>query len=148
MHLSYVGIRVTDLDRSLALYRDFFGLQVVRQGDNTPFGGGRYVLLKDPRSGQRLELNWYPPASPYSTPYASGEGLDHVAFRVDDVDATVRELATRGLEAVPIRPDLEEPRKDRSAPGWFKVAYVADPDGNWIEIYQHARPEPYDPDGY
>ena len=146
--LSYTGIRVRDLERSLALYSGFFGLREVRRGDNAPHGGGTYVLLVDPHSGQRLELNWYPKASPYDAPYVAGEGLDHVAFRMDDVDATVRALVARGLEVAPIGSELAEPDRDRTLPGWFKVAYVKDPDGNWIELYQHARPEPFRVDRY
>jgi len=146
--LSYTGIRVRELDRSLALYSGFFGLREVRRGDNAPHGGGTYVLLVDPISGQRLELNWYPPASPHDAPYVPGEGLDHVAFRVEDVDATVRALVARGLEVARIAPDLAEPDRDRAVQGWFKVAYVKDPDGNWIELYQHAKLEPYRSDRY
>ncbi len=149
MYLSYVGMRVTDLERSLALYSGFFGLREIQRGDNAAVGGGTYVLLQDVLSGQRLELNWCPPSSPHATPYAVGEGLDHVAFRVDDVDATVRALAATGLDVAAIDPNLSEPQKDRTAPGWFKVAYVKDPDGNWIELYQHAKPSRgYDADHY
>lgn len=149
MYLSYTGIRVRNLERSLALYSGFFGLEAIGGGDNAAHGGGSYVLLRDPLSGQRLELNWYPPGSPHDTPYIPGEGLDHVAFLVDDVDATVRALVATGLEVASIDPDLAEPRKDRTAPGWFKVAYVRDPDGNWIELYQHAHPTAsYHADGY
>src|SRR2546426_5117306 len=46
------------------------------------------------------------------------------------------------------RPDLAEPDRDRAVQGWFKVAYVKDPDGNWIELYQHAKLEPYRSDRY
>ncbi len=149
MYLSYTGIRVQNLERSLALYSGFFGLQRIAGGDNATRGGGSYVLLRDPVSGQRLELNWYPPGSPHATPYLPGEGLDHVAFRVEDVDATVQALVAKGLEVVPIDPDLAEPRKDRTDPGWFKGAYVRDPDGNWIELYQHAgAAKSYNSGGY
>ena len=34
MYLSYVGMRVTDLERSLALYSGFFGLREIQRGDN------------------------------------------------------------------------------------------------------------------
>ena len=67
--------------------------------------------------------------APVNAPYVPGEGLDHVAFRVEDVDATVRALVARGLEVAPIGADLAEPEGDRSVSGWFKVAYVKDPDG-------------------
>jgi catechol 2,3-dioxygenase-like lactoylglutathione lyase family enzyme len=67
---------------------------------------------------------------------------------VEDVDATVRALVARGLEVAPIGADLAEPEGDRSVAGWFKVAYVKDPDGNWIELYQHAKVEPFRSDRY
>ncbi len=53
MSLSYVGIRVRDLERSLRFYQDVFGLHEVARGDNPKQGGGVYVLLRDARSGQK-----------------------------------------------------------------------------------------------
>lgn len=143
MYLSYFGIRVTDLDRSLDFYTKFFGLREVRRGDGSERGGGTYVLLRDDRSGAKLEVNWYPKGSPYASPYVPGEGLDHIAFRVDNVDRFLKELRAQGVEAVPTDPILAEP------PGYdFKVAYVKDPDGNWIELYHQPgsadRPSPDD----
>src|SRR5713226_4816943 len=109
MYLSYIGIRVTDLEESLKFYTTFFGLQQVRQGDSTRNGGGRYVLLKDPMSGQKLELNWYPPSSPYNVKYQPGEGLDHIAFKVDNVSEKIRELASRGVEVIGIPESIANP---------------------------------------
>ena len=140
MYLSYVGIRVRDLNRSLNFYTKLFGLKEVARGDNTRFGGGEYVLLRDAKSGIKLELNWYPPGSSYAVPYTPGEGLDHIAFRVNNVRDTVKSLVEKGVEIAEIAPLLAEPIPDPSRPGWFRVAYVKDPDGNWIELYQHADP--------
>jgi len=148
MYLSYVGIRVTDLDRSLKFYTGAFGLREIARGDIASVGGGTYVLLRDDISGQRLELNWYPATSPFSGPYVPGEGLDHVGFHVEDVADTVRRLKAFGGEEVPIEPRLSEPLP-RSSPNWVKVAYVRDPDGNWIELFQYADPRrAYDPAKY
>ena len=126
MYLSYVGIRVMDLNQSLKFYMGLFGLREVSRGDNQPAGGGVYVLLRDKRSGQKLELNWYPEGSPFGTPYSAGEGLDHVAFRVESVPETLERLAKHGVEIIQIPSPLREPD-----PG-VMVAYVKDPDGNWI----------------
>jgi catechol 2,3-dioxygenase-like lactoylglutathione lyase family enzyme len=82
--LSYVGLRVTDLDRSLSFYKEIFGLDEVARGDNTSAGKGPYVLLRDAFSGQKLELNYYVPGSKFDTPYEPGEGLDHISFRVEN----------------------------------------------------------------
>lgn len=125
-----MGIRVTDLDRSLAFYSGALGLEEERRGDNLAYGGGNWVLLRDPRSGMRLELNWYPPESRWAIPYEPGEGLDHIGFVVKDVRATYQELLDHGAESR-IDPDVTE--------GW--TAYVADPDRNWIEIYRLPEAE-------
>jgi catechol 2,3-dioxygenase-like lactoylglutathione lyase family enzyme len=77
-------------------------------------------------SEQLLELNHYEPDSPYNSPYVNGEELDHIAFDVQDLAATVGELKRRGIEVV------VEPY----AIGGWKEAYVKDPNGIWIEPLQ------------
>lgn len=133
MYLSYVGIRVTDLDRSLRFYKELFGLEEAGRGDNTKLGGGIYVLLKDPKSKAKLELNWYPESSAYASDYLPGEGLDHVSFRVESVADALKRLEAGGAGHV----DL--PESLRHIEG-FNVGYVKDPDGNWIELYDLPRP--------
>ncbi|HTT35727.1 MAG TPA: VOC family protein [Thermoplasmata archaeon] len=124
MGLRYVGLRVTDLDRSLAFYTELLGLRETRRGRTAR--DGRWIVLEDPRSHQRIELNWYPPGSPFRTRYRPGEGLDHLGFRVSDPEATFRRVVAAG--AVPaLAPDDPD-----GVPG---VWYVKDPDGNWIEFY-------------
>ena len=134
-YLSYVGVRVTDLNRSVEFYRGLFDLKEVSRGDGSGTGMGAMVLLRDELTGQKLELNYYPPGSPYAVPYVPGEGLDHVSFRVANLAEKLRELAERGIR--PLRPtDPAEP-----APG-LKVSYVPDPDGNWIELWESGGPMP------
>lgn len=129
MYLRYVGIRVTDLDRSLAFFTEHLGLREVSRGDMRQYGGGRgrWVLLQDPRSEQRLELNWYPEGSPYAVPYEPGEGLDHIGFVVDDVEEAFARLLAAGAEPTELTPE--------STQGY--QACVKDPDGNWIELFLH-----------
>ncbi|HLQ03997.1 MAG TPA: VOC family protein [Nitrososphaerales archaeon] len=105
MYLGYVGIRVRDLERSLKFYKETFGLEEVARGDNIKFGAGLFVLLRDRKSGMKLELNWYPKGSKYDTPYVSGEALDHIAFRVDDMKETYRRLVKKGVEPTDFGPD-------------------------------------------
>ena len=141
-YLSYSGIRVTDLERSLRFYQDIFGLQEVRRGDNSSNGGGTYVLLRDPWSGQKLELNWYPPGSKHAQPYLPGEGLDHIAFRVENLSRFLERLKREGVEGT-------AGVADHISPSGNPVAYVTDPDGNWLEIYAHSGPMPdVPPEGY
>lgn len=128
MHIDYVGIRVTELERSHKFYTEALGVVEVRRG--TTSEGGIWVLLEDPTSHQRLELNWYPKGSQYATPYSVGEGLDHIGVRVHDMAAAERNLLAAGAT-------LAERYEEG---GKLQVSYLRDPDGNWIELLD-ATPE-------
>ena len=95
------------------------------------------VLLIDPGSGQRLELNFYPEGSPYAVPYVAGEGWDHLAFRVDDLERFLDTLRKDGIQPEKMAhfdgPMLSTPN--------FRVAYIRDPDGNQIELFDTPKPE-------
>ena len=147
MFLSYVGIRVTDLDRSTRFYQEVLGLDVVRAGDFSRNGGGKYVLLRDSESGQRLELNWYPESSRYATRYIPGEGLDHLGVKVESVAEKLKELQARGVEVVPIPESLA--RQQFSDSFTLHIGFVKDPDGNWIGLYDHpSGMATYNPEEY
>ncbi len=137
-YLAYVGVRVTDLNRSLRVYGDVLGLEEVSRSDFAEYGLGKVVMMKDPFTGQKLELNWYPPGSKFGTPYEPGEGLDHVSFRVTDLSAVLSKLSEAGCAlAGPEYPAEPAPN--------FRYAFVKDPDGNWIEIWESPEPMPRSP---
>ena len=148
MYLSYFGIRVRDPRRSEEFYQRVFGLEVVDGMDWEKWGPAQpaCVLLADPISGQRLELNYYPPGSPYAAPYRAGEELDHIAFRVDDLDATLARLAALGYPAEKMA-HYEGPM---IAGAHNRMAYVRDPDGIQLELFQAVRgePVPFSPKSY
>ena len=103
------------------------GLKEVGKGDFTKYEAGIWVKLKDEKSGQHLELNWYPKGSHFDVPHVAVEGLDHIRFAVDDnIEETYKKLLEKGAEPKPIDHSPTE--------GW--VAHVKDPDGNWIEIFK------------
>ena len=122
--LRYVGIRVTNLERSVGFYTELLGLVEERRG--TMSHGGVWVTLIDPESGQRIELNWYPPGSRYDVPYVPGEGLDHLGFQVPDALALYKELLAKGV------PSAHQPWNEGDEE---VVCYVKDPDDNWVELY-------------
>src|SRR2546427_13274552 len=64
MGFRYTGIRVRDLDRSIAFYTTVLGMQVTWRMRIRETGGA-IAVLKSPRGSQRLELNWYPPRGRY-----------------------------------------------------------------------------------
>jgi catechol 2,3-dioxygenase-like lactoylglutathione lyase family enzyme len=139
VYLSYFGIRVTDLPRSIDFYTRHFGLTPTKGTElpHDPPKDQTAVLLIDPRSGQRLELNFYPVGNPYAVPYVAGEGWDHLAFRVDDLERFLDTLRKDGIQAERMA-HFDGPMM--STPN-FRVAYIRDPDGNQIELFDTPKPE-------
>jgi lactoylglutathione lyase len=129
MRLEQAGIRVTDLDRSLRFYTKALGLRVVRKGDTRSWGGGIWVLLRDPRSRRLLELNWYPKRSRFHERYVTGTALDHFDFTLGVASRADLERTYARLLRLGGRPTGYEPK---TTEGW--MASVQDPDGIWITI--------------
>ncbi len=121
---SYTGIRVKDMDESIRFYVEVLGMEIVIERERLEPTKGEAVTLKSHDSDQLLELNYYEQDSPFWTRYDSGEELDHLAFLVEDVAATVDQLRQRGVDV------LVEPG---SVGGWAE-AFVKDPNGIWIEL--------------
>ncbi len=127
MTFTYTGIRVRDLKRSLSFYTKIMGLRKVLRGRMK--AGGVFVQLKDPRSRQVLELNYYPRGTRFYEPYKNGSELDHLAFWEQDVDRRYAELLAKGaLKAV-------EPFSE----GGYRLAFVKDHDGIWLELIGKDR---------
>jgi catechol 2,3-dioxygenase-like lactoylglutathione lyase family enzyme len=143
--INYFGIRVTNLERSEEFYTKLFDLvelKRVRHAD------GAYVLFKDRRSGQRLELNWYAPGSPFDTPYSPGDGWDHIGVRVRSVPEQLERLKELGIE--PATRELPSDDDVWVLDNGHRVVYIKDPDGNFLELYDHPE-EPWEgpiPDDY
>ena len=148
MYLSYFGIRVRDPRRSLTFYKGLFGLAPIEPFDPAAWRPEERacVLLRDPSSGQRLELNYYPPGDAYAVPYGSGEELDHIGIAVDNLDATLARLAAMG-HAPERMAHYEGPISEGKT---LRTAYVRDPDGIQLELFQYrdAPGRRYDPGQY
>jgi catechol 2,3-dioxygenase-like lactoylglutathione lyase family enzyme len=146
MYLSYVGLRVRDLPKSVKFYTEAFGLVLTEPGEleRVPPNTAWAILLRDPRSGQRIELNFYPPGSPYAVPYEPGESLDHVAFRVDDLEETLARLAKLGYPAERMA-HYEGPMKSTPT---LRMAYVRDPDGIQLELFDAPGSTEFSPERY
>ncbi len=120
---TYTGIRVRDLERSIAFYTKVLGMRLVFRM-RLRKTHGEVALLRSPRSRQRVELNWYEPDSKYAKLFSVGEGLDHLAFRTGDLRKTLREFRRAGIRVV------DGPHGSPKA-AWV---YIRDPDGLWLEI--------------
>ena len=129
MRLEHVGLRVTDLERSLRFYTRALGLRVRARGDTRFWGGGLWALLEDPRSHRRVELNWYPRGSLFGGRYRTGDAADHLDFTLGVAPRSQLETAYRRLLRQGGRPTGFEPS---TTAGW--MASVLDPDGVWVTV--------------
>lgn len=120
---TYVGIRVTNLQKSIDFYTKLLGMKVVGKG-KIKQTKGETVALQTEEGGFMLELNYYEKDSPYNTKYTVGEGLDHLAFKVDNLDKTLEE-ARKAVHRIIL--EMKE-----NGGRW---AYIEDPDGIWIEVF-------------
>jgi methylmalonyl-CoA/ethylmalonyl-CoA epimerase len=120
---TYVGIRVMNLQKSIDFYTKVLGMKIKGRSkiDQTK---GETVSLESEKDGFVLELNHYEKESPFNTKYVPGEGLDHLAFNVDNLEKALEEAKKAGHKA------LLEMKADGS-----RWAYIEDPNGIWIELF-------------
>ena len=117
------------MEESIKFYTDVLGMVIAEPLQRTVPTEGSVVTLKSPNSEQILELNYYEQESPFNSIYVNGEDLDHIAFDVQDLAASVEQLKQKGIEVV------VEPYVIGKESGW-KEAYVKDPNGIWIELLE------------
>jgi catechol 2,3-dioxygenase-like lactoylglutathione lyase family enzyme len=87
--------------------------------------------LEDPRTKAKLEFKWYPPGSLSTSKSAAGEALDHVGLAIGRASAKTLEREYERPVHAGARPTPVSPT---TTAGW--MAYVRDPDGNWVEIFR------------
>jgi catechol 2,3-dioxygenase-like lactoylglutathione lyase family enzyme len=122
----YSGIRVRNLERSVKFYRSI-GFRVIKRGWFSH--GGRWVHLVFPRSGHRLELNYYPKGTPFYTPFGPGEEFDHFGFYVTNPKRWLRRMVRAG--AKPVVGFVDGPAL---------LLYVKDPNGVWLAACAPSEP--------
>ena len=125
MKYLHTMVRVTDLDASIAFYRDALGLEVMSVRE---VPAGRFTLAflaapGDPNAQVELTYNWDPEA------YTGGRNFGHLAYAVDDIYAACQRLQDHGVTV------LRPPRDGR-------MAFVRSPDNISIELLQAGNALP------
>jgi lactoylglutathione lyase len=119
--LVHTCLRVRDVEASLEFYQ---ALGFERRGC-LRFDTAYNVYLGLPGDGERLELTVNVGRT---DPYELGEGYNHIAVTVDDIEAVIAKLAEIGIE----------PEKPPYLPGGRAdlplIAFVVDPDGYRVEL--------------
>mgnify|MGYP000179837830 CR=1 FL=1 len=129
--IDHVGLNVADLPAAVRWYREAFGFEVDLEGRVDAIELD-FVMLRD-ADGGRLELLHRPGSAPGlraadPAEAALSEGFGHVAFDVGGLDGVFARVVAMGArEVMAPRPSPE--------PG-IRMAFVADPEGNLVELLE------------
>ena len=138
----HTGITVSNLERSLAFWRDVLGFEFSHSAHQTgerpeqitgvKGADLKLAVVKSP-SGHKIELLEYfaPTDRKRGDLRPCDVGHVHVALTVDDLEAVLKKIAESGWKAA------GKPQTLTSGPNTGKrVVYVMDPDGITIEFMQ------------
>jgi lactoylglutathione lyase len=126
MRTLHFGLRVRDLERSLAFYTAV-GYEIVGGVPETPLG--ELTMLKAPNDEfVTIELA--------HDPSRGDVGSDPIYFviQVESMEATIAELTARSV-------DVEPPTSPDGSDD-FRTTWIEDPDGNRIELVQWPAGHP------
>ncbi len=127
MMLHHVSIVTTDLDQSVAFYRDVFGLERIERPpfstDGAWFACGALQV--------HIIVN---PVGTFRRVATIDTADGHFAFRTDDFEGCIRGLIAKGFREDAPEGDPRRLRVRRTGPAGFPQAYLLDPDRNIVEI--------------
>ncbi len=141
----HMALEVTDLDRSIAFYRDLLGLKLTErhEASEIPQIPVALAFMRWDENHHDFVLA-HNPAKKYreATPEDATEGMPgfhHFAFEMEDRDAWLAQLdkvKNMGLEIVR-GPLVHSPYHPRGEGSWGENEsfYVFDPDGHRIEMF-------------
>ena len=138
----HTGITVSNLERSLAFWRDVLGFELSHTAHQTGelareitgvAGAEIKLAVLKASGGHKIELLEY--LAPSDRKHVGLRPCDvgsvHVALLVDDLDAVLNAIAASGWKAA------GKPQTLKTGPNAGKrVVYVRDPDGTTIEFMQ------------
>lgn len=121
--IHHVAIISSDYNRAKEFYVEKLGLEIIRE----VYRKERDSYKLDLRLGDnQIELFSFS-NPPKRQSYPEGCGLRHLALEVENIEESVRELNSKGIETEPIRVDKFTGRK---------FTFFEDPDNLPLELYQ------------
>jgi methylmalonyl-CoA/ethylmalonyl-CoA epimerase len=101
--IDHIGVAVEDIEAAIELYRDSFQMELAHR--ETVESQGVEAVLLDVGDGHVELLRPLGPDTPVGKFMAkNGTGLHHVAYAVDDIDATLEKLEAAGLRLIDSKP--------------------------------------------
>jgi methylmalonyl-CoA/ethylmalonyl-CoA epimerase len=134
--IDHVGIAVADLDAAIEFYATSFGLEATHVEVNEE-QGVREAMLHAPGDADGPAVQLLAPLRPDSTIAKfldkKGPGLQQLAYRVTDIDATTAALRAKGLHL------LYEEAKRGTANSRVNFVHPKDAGGVLVELVEPAR---------
>ncbi|MEE9199786.1 MAG: VOC family protein [Dehalococcoidia bacterium] len=142
--MNHTGFVVSDMERSLAFYRDLLGLReernFVMEGEFISQLAGFpnaklhivYLGIGDKRHAVEVIQYLNPAGKGIASPQRNDVGAAHLGFIVDDLDSYYQHLSGKGVRFV--NPPAVRP--DATYPWALKACYLKDPDGNLLEFIE------------
>lgn len=124
--LIHAMIRVHELERSLAFYRQAFGLTESHRLDFPDFA---LVYLRNAENDFEIELTWN---KDRQLAYTHGDGYGHVAVAVTEVETERARFETLGFNPTPVK-EFRDGEKLLA-----RYFFVQDPDGYKIEVLEKS----------
>ena len=123
-HIHHVAIICSNHEVSKQFYTDILGLEVKSEH----YRKERNSYKTDLCLGDTYAIELFSfPHPPARLSYPEAAGLRHLAFEVDDIEASVKELDEKGVRHEPIRTDEYTSKR---------FVFFSDPDGLPIEFYE------------
>ncbi len=119
--LLHTRMRVSDMDQTIAFYRDVLGLEVLERKVSPR--GSHLAFLAVPNSDELIELCSFPPSGPVKVQ----EDLVHLAFEVDNLDEMIQELTRKQI------PITDGPTRTASG---SRFVFIDAPDGYEVELIE------------
>lgn len=122
--IHHIAIIVSDYEAAKDFYVNKLGFAVIREN----YRSDRQDWKLDLRVNEQTELEIFAePNPPKRVNYPEACGLRHLAFRVDNMEQTVQELAEKGIKCEDIRIDTYTGKK---------MTFFHDPDGLPLELHE------------
>jgi methylmalonyl-CoA/ethylmalonyl-CoA epimerase len=95
--IDHIGIAVENLDETVAFYREVMGLEV---SSTEVFNGMKIAFLRVGDSELELLEDLTPDGVIARHVAKRGEGIQHVAYRVDNIDQALQDMRAKGIELI------------------------------------------------
>lgn len=125
--IHHIAIICSSYEKSKRFYTEILGLEI--EAETYREERDSYKLDLKVGGDYQIELFSFP-KSPERPSYPEARGLRHLAFEVEDVRESVKELLAKGITVEPIRID---PLTNK------KFTFFADPDDLPIELYEKSK---------